>query len=221
MKAFKQFVERRYYKYEISTWTRPNIAENGTFYESEFAVKGNRENNSYMPSGFGGNAWQAFDGNASTGWGTYSQSASQHYVTMYSKVPLNITQMYLTFATSSADSGGHSNTYVLVSEDGINYTQIHEQGKTTSRNVTLDIVNTGYYNFYRLDIRTPGGDDRDAIGLYECAITATGKQLVEGTEQDYDLYKDTYQYKIIKESGEVQDIYKAIKSYEKGQYYGN
>lgn len=44
-----------------------------------------------------------------------------------------------------------------------------------------------------------------------------GYDLAEGTEFDYDFYKDVLVYKVIKEN----DIHKALRSWEKGQYYGN
>lgn len=53
-------------------------------------------------------------------------------------------------------------------------------------------------------------------------VTLTSKSYIvqvaeESTEQDYDFYKDIPIYKIVKEN----DIYKAPRSWEKGQYYGN
>ena len=43
-----------------------------------------------------------------------------------------------------------------------------------------------------------------------------GTLLEESTESDYDFYKDVDVYKIVKQN----NIYKAVKSYTKGQYYG-
>jgi hypothetical protein len=82
--------------------------------------------------------------------------------------------------------------------------------------------NTEYHKYYR--IYNPNGYNwTSSVGTSHpptsITITATQKDvtIVEGTESDYDFYKDTYTYSLIKQN----NTYKAIKSYEKGQYYGN
>ena len=62
-----------------------------------------------------------------------------------------------------------------------------------------------------------------SIDLKQCYIKINDKEIWHGTfaeestESDYDFYKDVPVYKAIKEN----DIYKAPRSWEKGQYYGN
>lgn len=47
----------------------------------------------------------------------------------------------------------------------------------------------------------------------------TIKYVVEGTSSDYDFYRDTAEYKIVKKTNGGVDTYFALKSWEKGQYY--
>lgn len=196
-------VKRKYYNYVYSGWTQPTLTSNGTFWGEEFSVKPNRENDYWMPAGFGGEAYQAFDGNATTGWGTYLEHDTTHYLDMCSKTPLNITKMVLTFAGSNADSGWyHTDTRVYVSQNGDTYTQIYSKGLTTESTVELDLSsNSQYYNYYRLEIITPGGDDHDAIGLYNCAITATCRKNVEVSPVAFSesdgFYEDTLHYYVV------------------------
>ena len=200
MKAIRNFQGRKYYKQIVKNWTRPNITSNGELGGSRFAVSPNRENASYMPANFGGKAWQAFDGNSTTGWGTWSQSASVHYIIIYIPIPICITRMQLSFASSTADTGGHSHNYVSASNDGDNWTQIYSHDGTIS---DLVISNSKYYQYYKLDIRTPGGDDHDAIGIYECKITATYKEIVEGTAGDYTYYQTFEECSVFKKGNRL------------------
>lgn len=45
--------------------------------------------------------------------------------------------------------------------------------------------------------------------------------VMESTASDYDFYKDTAEYKIVKKTENGVDTYSALKSWEKGQYYGS
>lgn len=62
-----------------------------------------------------------------------------------------------------------------------------------------------------------------SIDLKKCYIKINNEDIWHGTfveestESDYDFYKDVPIYKIVKEN----DTYKAPRSWEKGQYYGN
>lgn len=47
----------------------------------------------------------------------------------------------------------------------------------------------------------------------------TIKYVVEGTSSDYDFYRDTAEYKVVKKTSGGVDTYSALKSWEKGQYY--
>ena len=106
--------------------------------------------------------------------------------------------------------------YLQASNDNSSWTNI---GTVVSditpqalRTVTVDAPD--YYKYYRLYIT---GWTATTAFMSRVAMIAVVPSVTEGTEEDYDFYVDKFQPCVV----ENIQVYKAIKSYERGQYYGN
>lgn len=189
--------ERKYYKYVYEPWKQPVISSNGEIGHGDFAV-------AVAPSiyGAGYDICYAFDNRTDTCW----ISAGNPVVTIYSKLPLNITDIKIRNRTgfNYAITG-----YTIEgSSDNVTYTQLKTGNNSTvdggaEWNIPMDY--SGYYKYYKLNVTSTNNGYAE---VSEITITATQQDTVISTSTDYDFYQDI-------------STYYAIKSYEKGQYYGN
>ena len=77
--------------------------------------------------------------------------------------------------------------------------------------------NTTAYKYFKLNVRNGGWAYEDALQIRNLHLYGQMRSTVEGTASDYDYKIEGGKTYIVKEN----DTYKAIKSYTKGQYYGN
>ena len=101
--------------------------------------------------------------------------------------------------------GSHSIEYLTISE------KIY--GTYTNNNVP----DKGYYQYYTLYFMNEGYSYNDRVDIQQIKLTGTTRTTIESSASDYDYKVLTGKTFLVKEN----DIYKALKSYEKGQYYGN
>ena len=182
---------RKYYKYQYSSWTRPNISSNGTLGGDSFAV-------AVVGSSYNGDAYQSFDGSTSTSFRPYAGNG----LIFYNPIPLNITNLACNVAYSNE---GISVGTLYASNNGTSWTTISTSiggGQTWSNNITM----TGYYKYFKLMSDTVLGG-RGSVA--ELLITATQRTITTGTSSDYDYYEDVGVYKIVNE---------IIRKYYKYQY---
>lgn len=191
-KVVKETV-RKYYKY--LAWEQPILTSNTS--SSEMTVSATNEGQ--------GGAWKAFNGSyTDSGWVTSNSTLSGTVYATFKK-PIYLKSITL---TGYRNSYGYTKTISIYSD--IAKTNLIGEAKTffTSTGSTSNISNTWTLNepikVTDLAFYCVGGSNW--VALSEVSINAD--IVVEGTPDDYDFYIDT-------------DAYKAIKSYTKGQYYGN
>lgn len=212
MKAVAEKV-RKYYKYVSmeEDWVRPNLSSNGTLGGNSFACGGSY----YHPSSGNNAIYSLFDGNTGTGC-TCTAYNGGGYIIFYNPEPIKVTSIKNDHIWYGGD---WRDVTISGSNNGSDWTNLgyFNHGLTTA----CDIANPQYFKYYKLYNNSGFGADGSGYGggLTELFITAKigGTKIIETDETDYDFYKDVYEYSLIKEN----DTYKAIKSYEKGQYYGN
>jgi len=198
---------RKYYKYQYSTFVQPILSANGTLGGNSFAVYINQLGDSSCV------ASRAFDNNASTfalilgpreGYPDYPNG----YITFYNPIPLQVS------AITIVPRSGYQRIRKGIfqgSNDNITWSDLYTINTTTNDTATYNINSQDAYKYHRIWIVQ---SDYTANYYYyytaftQLDITAQERLVVESTESDYDFYKDIY-------------TYKAMKSYEKGQYYGN
>lgn len=189
---------RKYYKYRNISWTPPILTGPST---ADFIVS--TDVRQYTIGTY--EAWKLFDGNASTLFHSASGFRTGH-IEWWSKYPLNITNLHIKNQSSYANrasAGGR----IMGSNDG----DIWETVKTFTNDVQaanaewdIDMSNNNkYYSYYRFYNDTPG-PDTSYWTMAEIQITASAKEIINGTSSSYDFYKD------------IND-FKAIKHYKKGQ----
>jgi hypothetical protein len=189
--------ERKYYKYDIKDFVHPTLTSNGLLGGSYFACGGQAKNGIYA----------AFDNNASTysQFGTYS---GVNNLIFYNPNPLKISSL------SFQDYSGAqwNNGRLEYSDDGYTWTLSNDNITNSAVNWSFNVSEQGYHKYWKLTVTAAAGYngsnwDWTIWDCWQLNINDTEKTIVEGTEQDYDFYKD-------------EPYYKALKSYEKGQYLG-
>lgn len=194
--------ERKYYKYGI-TYTMPNMTSantpNGTV-----ALLSGSDYGTKQP-------WQMFNSEVTDDW--VHPSSSTYSVRYTFDEPLIAGEGSISGYYSSDDPKGATESKRALTAYSItlNYsdgtTEVIKQWNGSTYAVTNITANyKAYKNIESVDFSFSGSVWYTFGTLYDFTMTHT--PIIEGTESDYDFYKDL-------------DTYKAIKSYEKGQYYGN
>lgn len=200
--------ERKYYKYVYESWTQPTLSADGVVGGNNFACfsSGTYGNNSSYA------AWKAFDRN-STASGEYDkwtspETSDTKYIGFYNPQPLKVTKLriynHITYSNYYLVSGT-----IQGSNDRLSWTDLSEFSNGTNVNyfdVNLN-SNNNYYKYYRITNLLGSLGAQHEVWVREIDITATQRSTIESTSSNYDFYKDTYKYY-------------ALKSWEKGQYYG-
>lgn len=135
---------------EVS-WYQPKLTSNIPLGTGNFSVD--------MYHVYSGSAYQLFDGNASTN--CYLDYDS--YVTMYSKTPIKIRSINVTYTTNSTLNVERiASCDIYVSNDGAQWTFIrHVETSNTSQYTTwteinpLPVSSPHYYNYYKVCNITP------------------------------------------------------------------
>lgn len=181
-------IQRKYYKYQETSWVQPTIYDNGTIGGSWFAVKCDQ-----TPSGqsigpdSGQQIWRAFDNNSST---RTQYNYKEIQIIMSNPVPIKITGFAFTcYSTYYVKSGT-----LYGSNDGTNYTQIDTITNTSgTKDFSVTISNTNYYKYYKLNTVS----NVNITGIIQIDITATYQKVIDGTSSDYDYYVDVDTYKAL------------------------
>lgn len=210
MKAVKEIV-RKYYKYIYEAWTQPILTANGTIGEDSFACNQSSAWNSlyaYKAFANDSNMWHSGDG------------PLPHWLEWYNPKPLKIMGITLKVGNSSTNPDLPSVYEIQNSSDGINWNTVYSATNTattvpTTLVVDLSTTENNCAKYWRYVVISVKG--RNYGNCSEISLTATQQEIIETTEQDYDFYKDIPIYKVVEEN----NIYKAPRSWEKGQYYGN
>lgn len=214
MKAHAE-IERKYYKYVIveSVFVRPNLSSNGTLGGENFAVT----SYTFPWTGKAG-AYYMFDGKTSTQCNSTAHRGTG-YVIWYNPKPLKVTNV----VCGAGYSGDWFDVTFSGSDDGTNWIDIayFDHGVRTD----CPVNSPNFYKYWRMYNNTGFHHDGSGYGggISEVYITGIEKveSIVESDETDYDFYKDAISTSLIKKIENDTDEYFAIKSYEKGQYYGN
>lgn len=215
-KTVKEIV-KKYYKYE--SWTQPVLSSNGTIGVDDFAVSCSLP--ALTGDSYPRNLYLAFDGiigNAENRFQSVSNTTNPQYIIVYSKNSLNIKS--ITFYQNTKETYYYIKAITIQgSNNGSDWTDLQTwTSNSYVANFTVDLSsNLEYYNYYRFYITNRAYYNSSNAYLMIQEISMTGTQTVESTESDYDFYVDKDIYKIVKQN----NTYKAIKSYMKGQYYGN
>lgn len=179
---------RKYYKYDIKDFVQPTLTSEGLLGGSYFACGGQARSSIYA----------AFDNNASTfaQFGTYSGANN---LIFYNPNPLKISSL------SFQDYSGAqwNNGKLEYSDDGYTWTLSNDNITNSAVNWSFNVSEQGYHRYWKLTVTAAAGYngsnwDWKIWDCWQLNINATEKTIVEGTEQDYDFYKDEPYYKAIK-----------------------
>ena len=193
---------RKYYKY--ITWEQPILSSNGTMGGYNFACTQSNSLNSTTV------AWRVFNGDSTTTgesnrWQINNiDTSSWYWLSWYNPNPImlkgltiyNSESTYVVKAYKIQGSNDNSNWTDIVTGTNTNTTELGSWQIDMSNNTTS-------YPYFRIYCQP---NNSTSMQISEIQINA--KAVVESTAEDYDFYEDV-------------DIYKALKTYEKGQYYGN
>lgn len=205
----------KYYKYVYTDWTQPTLTSDGAFGSSEMAVALNfGSNNSQY-----GTAYKCFTPNTDLAGFYCDEYQSWMEVQMYFNNPLRIkTITFTTPDTRTSQSGAMTDTILYAGNSkgahGLVYLNIG--GKIYGTYTNNDVPDNGYYQYYTLYFKNEGRSYNDRVDVEKIKITGTARTSIESSASDYDYKVLAGKTFLVKEN----DIYKAIKTYEKGQYYG-
>lgn len=200
MKAYKQTIgntniyslpkqdETLYYKYVENTWVQPTISSDGTLGGNRFACKASSVNSSDNP-------YKAFDSNNET---QFTLNANTGTMTIYNPVAIKISSVSIRNGYQSSWVRAITSGTIYGSNDNASWTQLKtftNSNKTVSAVWSIDMsTNSNYYKYYRFDIKGDGEYAR----ITGMTITATQKDVVAGTAEDYDYKEVTSKYYAIK-----------------------
>lgn len=214
----KRFYWKRETVYDIKSWTRPNLTANGTIGGSSFACTAVNAQTKY-------DAYYAFN-NSNAVWRPVNKTAFPQWIEWYNPNALKITQIVVKHGKS--EYFNHDYIYycfiqdwkLQASEDGNTWVDITSGTVSASdirshKSLTITISNSNFYKYWRFNTLSIYGSGSTTTRAYveidDIAITATQKVsrtiIVPGTENDYDYYTDSFEYKAIKE----ENTYKGVK----------
>lgn len=179
-------VERSYYKYSYSSWTRPDLTENGVVGWDNFAVKGSTEQTAYSRE-----AYKAVDGSSSTYWA--GSVANTGWFEFYNPNPLCVTG----FSFNSIDAGYPTSVTLYGGDTEGDLVELTGFTYTPGINATIDFsTNTSYYKIYRI-LSNGQSYSNTVFSIGELGLTATQRITSPGTSSDYDYYVDKNNYYFI------------------------
>lgn len=166
---------RMYYKYQYHDWIQPVLTANGTMGGDNFAVT----------------TYQAWDGNASTFAQFFTNGENETF--FYNPRPLKISTMKFTYYPTCWISKGE----IYGSNDGSSYTLLTEFSHN-SNSETVEVNNETPYKYFKIKIINANGNNGHGYliiaDIIQIDMTAQEKVIIEGTESDYDFYKDKITY---------------------------
>ena len=186
-KVHKEIKETKYYKEIITPFVQPILTSNGTLGGDSFAVASNNfpwNNTALHYMWFDGQTGQNGNGTSHRGGG---------YSIIYNPIPIKITSVI-------ADAGYSGDWFDVVfygSDDGQNWEQICYIGH--GLRTKCDVNSPKFYNYYKIYNQSGFGHDGHGYGggVAELHITATQREIIETTKDDYDYYIDIPVYHAI------------------------
>ncbi len=148
-----------------TSWTRPNLTENGTIGGNAFAVL------DPGPMGSTTNPYMAVDGNMNTDW--YCRTYGAQTFIFYNPGALKVTNITYTLYSSFY---ALSNVAIQSSNDGVNWVDIESTYSGSGTTYTSTLTNSLFYKYYKL-ICTPYST-YSYVDITDIAITATCKTPV-------------------------------------------
>lgn len=238
-----EFIERKYYKYDMANPVS-NVNITGTLTNNNGVLSGfSSSNYAKLPKVFshGSNSWEVqFKVTTGSDVSTQGCICEQLYSSNYYGLTVYIQSGTLRVRCGNGSSIfwdvdtsysiSVNTTYWIKAEfNGTQYilsASIDGENWTTASTINSTTIATDNYsmNIGRRNYST-ASPWNGSIDLKESYIKVNNElwwkgvtyPVIEGTEQDYDWYEDVYNYDFYRDI----NTYKAIKSYEKGQYYGN
>ena len=220
MKAYTE-TERKYYKY----------SDTSTLINADGVVTSNIGGNGweiYPRTGYG-EVYLMLNATANTSYPRWQYSSPNVYA--YVKTPKKciITSYSTTQWCDSSETGRICNHWIIKGYNSYsdlislsNGTVIDDNtwssiSKGSSKTIDLS-SNTNGFQYYSIQMVN------NFAGSSYCSMGSTkfyARVLEDSSSSDYDYYKDIPIYKVVNQTENNTDIYKAFRSWEKGQYYGN
>lgn len=209
--------ETHYYKYVYNEWTQPTLTSNGNFGGDSMATS--ISYGSHVYDG-GYNAYLAFSPNTSIMWVYADEWQTWGAIDFYLPKPTRITNIQITCPNTGASEGGALYNVTVYAGNSKGSTSVTLKSIGTigvGSTYTGESTDTGYYQYFRIYFTNGGWAYQDRTNISNIKFAGVTREVGEGTASDYDYKIEGGKTYIVKEN----DIYKAIKSYTKGQYYGN
>ena len=188
-KMVKQENVRKYYKYQDTAWTRPNLTANGILGADAFAVKTNGYVSGYQ-------TYKAVDGNNSTGW-ECSNYANDAYI-FYNPIPLKLTSIKMRNWTGSGRKDSTKGGKVYGANDGntwielVTYTN-SDYSSGAEWYISMTSVSSAY-TYYKITCTDGTSDSGNYWNIAEMTPIGVEREIIDGTSSDYDFYKDVTVY---------------------------
>jgi len=209
--------EIHYYKYVYEDWTQPTLTSNGTMGGDTMAVSLNWSGYNYNY----GTAYQIFSPNTGNAGFYADEWKSSMYVVFY--LPKHTRLTSFTFSAIGTGDGADGAAYNtrLYGGNFINdrREQLYYMGDTWGG--TYTITSQNYYQYFVLYLENGGGAYEDKVTIAGLSCAGVSRTVTDGTESDYDYKIETGDTYLLKRTENNIDKYYALKSWEKGQYYGN
>lgn len=209
----------KYFKYVYTDWVQPTLTSDGSFYGSSMAValQFGSNNSQY------GTAYKIFLPNTDLAGFYCDEWQSWMEVRMYFPNPTRIKTITFNNPDNRTDQSGPLVGTTLFAGDyagsrEVTYLSI---GTVTGTYTNNNVPSNGYYKYYTIYFKNKGSAYNDRADIRKIQVSGVERTVIEGTPEDYDYKVDGGRVSLIKETINGTNKFKALKSYKKGQYYGN
>jgi hypothetical protein len=201
MLALKDDKVIKYYKYVDTAWTQPTITQNGAFGGNDMAVYKVQGGNNYSY----GTAFESFQPNTGNNGFYCDEYKSSMYFCIYLPKPTKVTHLYYYIPWQESASGGAYNCHFW----GGNYPDDRSHWVRQIGNIAeggtcnIDLTPDDYYQYYTLYLENGGWGGEDRVTIMNILMTGLERNLVEATEEDYDIIGSTYTCKVFNIKGKL------------------
>lgn len=198
-------VIKHYYKYLYTQFVQPTLTGNGAFGGDSMAVYHVFGGN----NGCWGTTFTAFQPNGDRIGFYCDEWKSSMYICIYLPKPTKLTSLSFYVPHTSSSGGGAYNTLFyggLFANDRRELIRnIGTIGENSWCNVELNSSN--YYQYYTLYFENGGWAYEDEVQIMHILLNGICREIIDGTEEDYDFIEYENKYKAIFED----ENYKAFK----------
>lgn len=196
---------RNYYKYIYSTFEQPTLTANGEFGGNSMAVYHVFGGN----NGSWGTTYTAFQPNGSLIGFYCDEWKSSMYICIYLPKSTRLTNLSFYIPSTSSSSGGAYNVLLYGGLFANDRRELIRNIGTIGENswCNVELTSPNYYQYYTLYLENGGWAYEDEVEIKNILLSGICREIIDGTAQDYDFYKDLCEYKVISEN----DNYKAFK----------